>query len=236
MDQGKVSTEPAYCHPHHTGPNGTARRHRWNGEQREHSSEGGKLLWLAKAEQYNWEGKWEALTSFDKNKQIWTEGKVQGGAPMNLNSKTLQSTMPTSNNRGWTKRANFHEELARSSEANKDHKGEEGRQEGKDEEELWTSRGRALDSTWRPVIWEEWNAIVARSRYTRGSSTIDQIKTKQNSPISTPSSVGQVEEEIKRTLTCKTERPEKRGHVRRSSKIIPRNGPHEPQIKDDRRG
>ena len=32
MDQGKVSTEPTYCHPQHTGPHGTARRHGWNGE------------------------------------------------------------------------------------------------------------------------------------------------------------------------------------------------------------
>ena len=32
-----------------------------------------------------------------------------------------------SKNWGWTKMANFQEELARSSEAGKDHKGEEGR-------------------------------------------------------------------------------------------------------------
>ena len=32
MDQGKVSTEPTYWHPQHTGPNGTARRHGWNSE------------------------------------------------------------------------------------------------------------------------------------------------------------------------------------------------------------
>ena len=32
MDQGMVSTEPTHCHPQHTGPNGTIRRHGWNGE------------------------------------------------------------------------------------------------------------------------------------------------------------------------------------------------------------
>ena len=45
-------------------------------------------------------GEWEALTSFDKNKQIRLEGNVQAGAPVNLNSKTLKSTMSASNNRG----------------------------------------------------------------------------------------------------------------------------------------
>ena len=77
-----------------------------------------------KREQRNSKGEWEGLTSFKKNKQIRTGGKVEGGAPVNLNFKTLKSTMPVSNNLGSTKRANFHEELARSSEANKDCKGE----------------------------------------------------------------------------------------------------------------
>ena len=44
----------------------------------------------SKAEQHNTEGEWKALTSFDKNKQIRKEGKVQGGAPVNLNSKTFK--------------------------------------------------------------------------------------------------------------------------------------------------
>ena len=35
----------------------------------------------------------DALTIFDKNKQIRTGGKVQGRAPVNLNSKTLKSTI-----------------------------------------------------------------------------------------------------------------------------------------------
>ena len=72
-----------------------------------------------KAEQSNSEGKWEALTSLDRNKQIQTGGKVQGGAPANVNSKALKSTTPTSNNRGWSKRANFHEVLAGTSERKK---------------------------------------------------------------------------------------------------------------------
>ena len=47
LDQGKVSTEPTYCHPQHTGPIGTARRHGWNGEQRECSTKGVKHYdWL----------------------------------------------------------------------------------------------------------------------------------------------------------------------------------------------
>ena len=46
------------------------------------------------------EGDCEALTSFDKYKQIQTEGKVQEGAPVNLNSKTLKSLIPSSSNRG----------------------------------------------------------------------------------------------------------------------------------------
>ena len=54
----------------------------------------------SKAEHHNSEGKWEALTSFDKNKQILREGKVQGGESVNLNCKTLKSTMPAFNNRG----------------------------------------------------------------------------------------------------------------------------------------
>ena len=42
MDQGKVPTDPTYCHPQHTGPNGFTRRHGWNGEWRERSPEGVK--------------------------------------------------------------------------------------------------------------------------------------------------------------------------------------------------
>ena len=34
----------------------------------------------------------------------------------------------------------------------------------------------------------------------------NEIKTKLSSPISTPSNVGQISEEIKKTLTCKTQR------------------------------
>ena len=67
----------------------------------------------------------EALTSFDENNQIRIGWKFQRGEPVILNSKTLKSTMPASNNRGWSKRANFHEEMTRSSEANKDPEGEE---------------------------------------------------------------------------------------------------------------
>ena len=48
----------------------------------------------SKAEQRNSEGEWEALTSFKKNKQIRTGGKVQGGAP---------STMPASKIEGEPK-------------------------------------------------------------------------------------------------------------------------------------
>ena len=40
MNQGKVLTEPTYCHPQHTGPNGNARKHGWNGKLRERSPEG----------------------------------------------------------------------------------------------------------------------------------------------------------------------------------------------------
>ena len=47
MDQGKVSIEPAYCHPQHTGPDGTDRRHGWNGEYRECRPEGVKHYDLA---------------------------------------------------------------------------------------------------------------------------------------------------------------------------------------------
>ena len=39
-------------------------------------------------------GGWKALTSFDKNKQIQVGGKVQGGAPVNMNSITLNPRCP----------------------------------------------------------------------------------------------------------------------------------------------
>ena len=81
----------------------------------------------SKAEHHNSEGKWEALTSFDKKKQIRTGGKVQGAAPINLNSKILKFTMPASNNRGLAKRGNFHEELAKYSETNEDREEEKER-------------------------------------------------------------------------------------------------------------
>ena len=48
------------------------------------------------AEDRNLKGKWEALTSFDKNKQIQTGGKVQGRASANLNSIMLKSMRPAS--------------------------------------------------------------------------------------------------------------------------------------------
>ena len=92
----------------------------------------------SKAEQRNSEGEWEDLTRL-KNKQIRTEGKVQVGTPVNLNSQSVEIQNPGKDtrdlelqnvkihNRGWTKIANFYEELAKPSEANRDCKEEEGR-------------------------------------------------------------------------------------------------------------
>ena len=44
-----------------------------------------------KAEQRNAEEEWEALTMFDKNKQMRAGGNLQGGSPVNLNSKNVKS-------------------------------------------------------------------------------------------------------------------------------------------------
>ena len=113
-----------------------------------------------KAEQRNAEEEWEALTMFDKNKQMRAGGNLQGGR---------------------TENSNFHVEFPRSSEATKSvEKRWEG---GRDEEELsllatpygdlWknirldveaSSRGRTKCTSF---------GLGPKGRATRGSNTIN---------------------------------------------------------------
>ena len=53
--------------------------------------------------QNNLGGEWEPLASFDKDKQMWAEGKVQGGALAKANSRTL-STMSAFDAEGENKK------------------------------------------------------------------------------------------------------------------------------------